>query len=83
MAVKRNKSRKATPKLTQPGLASLQRSLLNEAGRKVTITSEGLHQEVFVEDVLALKLLRTTATGSPHALSNSFNEIILAQRIRQ
>ncbi|WP_420410076.1 hypothetical protein [Hoeflea sp.] len=83
MAVKRNKSRKATPKLTQPGLTSLQKSLLDEAGRKVTITSEGHQQEVLVEDVLARKLLQTAATGSPHALSNSFNEIILAQRIRQ
>jgi hypothetical protein len=83
MAVKRNKSRKATPKLTQLGLTSLQKSLLDEAGRKVTIKSEGRQQDVIVQDVLARKLLQVAATGSPHALSNSFNEIILAQRIEQ
>jgi hypothetical protein len=46
MAVKRNKSRKATPKVTPPGLTPLQKILLDEAGRKVTITSEGRQQEV-------------------------------------
>lgn len=41
MAVKRNKSRKAPPKVTPPGLTPLQKILLDEADRKVTITSDG------------------------------------------
>jgi hypothetical protein len=83
MAVKRNKSRKATPKLTQPGLTPLQKSLLDEAGRKVTITSEGRQQELSIEQVVTRKLLQVAANGSVHALSNAVNEIILAQRIKQ
>jgi hypothetical protein len=83
MAVKRNKSRKATPKVTLPGLTPLQKILLDEAGRKVTITSEGRQQEVSIEQVVTRKLLQVAASGSVHALSNAVNEIILAQRIMQ
>ncbi|MEM5494464.1 hypothetical protein [Hoeflea sp. AS16] len=83
MAVKRNKSRKATPKVTPPGLTPLQKILLDEAGRKVTITSEGRQQEVSIEQVVTRKLLQVAASGSVHALSNAVNEIILAQRIMQ
>jgi hypothetical protein len=83
MAVKRNKSRKATPKVTPPGLTPLQKILLDEAGRKVTITSEGHQEEVSVEQVVTRRLLQSAASGSVHALSNAVNEIILAQRITQ
>jgi len=83
MAVKRNKSRKATPKVTPPGLTPLQKILLDEAGRKVTITSEGRQEEVSVEQVVTRRLLQSAASGSVHALSNAVNEIILAQRIMQ
>ena len=83
MAVKRNKSRKATHKVTLPGLTPLQKSLLDEAGRKVTTASEGRQQEVSIEQVVTRKLLQVAANGSVHALSNAVNEIILAQRINQ
>ena len=83
MTVKRNKSRKATPRVTPSGLTPLQKILLDEAGRKVTITSEGRQQEVSIEQVVTRKLLQVAASGSVHALSNAVNEIILAQRIIQ
>lgn len=83
MGVKRNKSRKAAPKVSEHGLTPLQKILLDEAGRNVTITSEGRQEEVSVEQVVTRRLLQSAASGSVHALSNAVNEIILAQRIRQ
>jgi hypothetical protein len=61
----------------------MQRALLEEASRKVTIVADGEQTEVSIEQVVARKLLQVAAGGSPHALSNVINEMVLAQHLKQ
>lgn len=83
MATRRNKSRRPANKAAEPGLTPMQRALLEEAARKVTIVADGEQTEVSVEQIVARKLLQVAAGGSPHALSNVINEMVLAQQLKQ
>ncbi len=82
MATRRNKSRRPATRGDFLSLTSLQRALLKEGDRQVTITIEG-QQQVTIKEVIARKLLQMAANGSVHALSNALNEIVFAERLRQ
>jgi len=83
MAVKRNKSRRTAAKSERPTLTPLQKALLGEADRKVSIVSDGAQQDVSIHQLVSRKLLQMAANGSVHALSNAINEINTAQNLKQ
>ena len=83
MATRRNKSRRPANPTAKSSLTPMQRALLEEANRKVTIVADGEQSEVSIEQVVARKLLQVAASGSPHALSNVINEMVLAQQLKQ
>jgi hypothetical protein len=83
MAIKRNKSRQSAAGGERAALTPLQNALLEEAGRKVTVVSDGLQQKISIDHVVSRKLLQMAANGSVHALSNAVSEINAAQRLQQ
>ncbi|MBS8262761.1 hypothetical protein DYI23_21220 [Roseibium polysiphoniae] len=83
MAVKRNKSRRTAANSERPALTPLQKVLLDEADRKVSIVSDGAQQDVSIHQLVSRKLLQMAANGSVHALSNAINEINTAQSLKQ
>lgn len=80
MGTRRNKSRRPANPIAEPGLTPMQRALLEEASRKVTIVVDGQQSEVSVGQVVSRKLMQMAANGSVHALSNAFNETVLGER---
>ncbi len=83
MAVKRNKSRRPSANSERPALTPLQKVLLDEADRRVSIVSDGAQQDVSIHQLVSRKLLQMAANGSVHALSNAINEINTAQSLKQ
>ena len=82
MATKRNKSRRPVIRDETPSLTPLQRALLKEGDRKVNVRADGQKQLVSIYELIARKLLQVAANGSVHALSNAFNELVVAERLR-
>ncbi len=64
-------------------LVPLQRSLLEEAAREISIVIDGQRQETTVGRVVLRKMLQTAASGSPHALGHAMRSIIVAEQLQQ
>lgn len=87
MVTKRNSSRKAGGRRDGTDdwnkLTSLQDALLKEAGREITISSNGRSETVRMDEVVTRKLMQMAANGGQHAISNAIYQINMAQRIKQ
>lgn len=77
-----NKKAKNSPDLMRNRLMPLQRTLLEEAEREISIVSEGQRQDTTVGNVVLRKMLQTAASGSPHALGHAMRAIIAAQQLQ-
>ena len=67
----------------QEKLTPLQEALLIEAGRDITIVSNGQTQTLSMEEVLIRKLAQSAAAGGQHAMSTVIRHINKAQQIQQ
>ena len=87
MVTKRNSSRKGGGRRDGiddwSKLTSLQDALLKEAGREITISSNGRSETVRMDEVVTRKLMQMAANGGQHAISNAIYQINMAQRIKQ
>lgn len=83
MSTRRNKSRRPANPSAAPKLTPMQRALLEEAGRKVTIVVDGQQVEMRVGKVLTRKLFHSAIGGSSHSLSNAYNEMVLAEQLQE
>ncbi|PRA80916.1 hypothetical protein CQ054_20835 [Ochrobactrum sp. MYb29] len=77
-----SKKAKNGPDLRRNRLMPLQRTLLEEAEREISIVSEGRRQDTTVGNVVLRKMLQTAASGSPHALGHAMRAIIAAQQLQ-
>ncbi len=68
--------------LVRNRLTPLQRTLLEEVDREISIVSEGRRQDTTVGTVVLRKMLQTAAGGSPHALGQAMRSIIAAQQLQ-
>ncbi len=64
-------------------LTPVQEALLREAGREVSIVSNGRSETTQMYEVLMRKLLQMAVNGGQHATSNAVYQIINAQRLEQ
>jgi hypothetical protein len=77
-----NKKARNSPDPMRNRLMPLQRTLLEEAEREISIVSEGQRQDTTVGNVVLRKMLQTAASGSPHALGHAMRAIIAAQQLQ-
>lgn len=63
-----SKKANSSPDLMRNRLMPLQRTLLEEAEREISIVSEGRRQDTTVGNVVLRKMLQTAASGSPPRL---------------
>lgn len=80
---KRNKPRRRTSSADELAQTPIQRALLDEVNRVVTIVVDGQKFEVSLAQLVSRELLRMAANGSAHALSNAYNETVLAERLKR
>ncbi|WJH39049.1 DUF5681 domain-containing protein [Aliirhizobium terrae] len=64
-------------------LTPLQRALLKEAAREISITSNDGSQTMRMDEVVTRKMMQMAANGGQHAISNAIYQINMAQRLNQ
>jgi hypothetical protein len=69
----------AKPSQRPKELLPVEKTLLQEADRMVTIRSDGIEQKISTKDVLVRKMVQVAAGGSPHALGHFFRMFYSAQ----
>ena len=82
---KRSNDRNAKPDGTHDpdALTDLQRALLDEAAREVTVRENGRAQRRTLLDVVVKKLIAAAVGGSPHALNQTLRHLGEAQRLER
>lgn len=64
-------------------LTQIQKGMLKEADRKITLRSDGHAEEATLADVVTRKMFQVAANGSPHALGHVWRALNEAQTLRQ
>lgn len=64
-------------------LTPLQKALLKEAAREVSIVSNGVSQTIRMDEIIARKMMQMAANGGQHSITNAIYSVNMAQRLRQ